>query len=113
MSTQANGHVESFNGRLFDECLNANWFTSLQDARSKIEPWRRAYNEQRTHSALNYRTPAEFARASGALSFPLLGANTAERKRHQGFPPAADAGLDTAPVLLKSSIISGKESFGC
>ena len=108
-----NGHVESFNGRLRDECLNANWFTSLQDARSKLEDWRRDYNEQRPHSALNYRTPAEFARAAGALSFPLLDADSAERKRHQGFPSAAGAGLDTAPVLLKSSLISGKESFGC
>ena len=108
-----NGHVESFHGRLRDECLNANWFTSLPDARSKIEAWRRDYNEQRPHSALQYRTPTEFARASGALSFPLLDADTAERKRHQGFPSAAGAGLDTAPVLLKSSLISGKESFGC
>ena len=108
-----NGHIESFNGRLRDECLNANWFTSLQDARWKIEVWRRDYNEQRPHSALQYRTPAEFARASGALSFPLSGADTAERKRHPGFPSAAAAGLDTAPVLLKETEISGKESFGC
>ena len=96
-----NGHVESFNGRLRDECLNASWFTSLPDARRKIEAWRRDYNEQRPHSALQYRTPAEFAQASGALSFPLLAADTAERKRRQGFPAAAGAGLDTAPVLLR------------
>lgn len=108
-----NGHVESFNGRLRDECLNANWFTSLQDARGKIEAWRRDYNEGRPHSALNYQTPAEFARAWGALSFPLPNADTAERKRCQGFPSAADAGLDTAPILLKNPHTSGKESFGC
>jgi putative transposase len=49
-----NAYIESFNGRLRDECLNANWFTSLSDARRKIETWRRDYNEQRPHSSLNY-----------------------------------------------------------
>ena len=39
-----NAYVESFNGRLRDECLNANWFTSLSDARRKIETWRQDYN---------------------------------------------------------------------
>ena len=57
-----NAFVESFNGRLRDECLNANWFTSLSDARRKIEDWRQDYNQQRPHSALNYLPPAEFAR---------------------------------------------------
>jgi putative transposase len=57
-----NAYIESFNGRLRDECLNANWFTSLRDARRKIETWRRDYNEQRPHSSLNYLPPAEFAR---------------------------------------------------
>ncbi len=108
-----NGHVESFNGRLRDECLNANWFTSLHDARRKIEAWRRDYNEQRPHSALQYRTPAEFARASGALCFPLQNARNAERKRSQGFPSAAEAGLDTAPVLQAKPNMSEKESYGC
>jgi putative transposase len=56
-----NGYIESFNGRLRDECLNANWFATLADAREKIEAWRREYNEERPHSSLNYRTPREFA----------------------------------------------------
>ena len=43
---------------------NANWFTSLSDARRKIETWRRDYNEQRPHSSLNYLPPAEFARTA-------------------------------------------------
>ena len=55
-----NGHIESFNGRFRDECLNANWFTSLADARQRIEAWRRDYNEVRPHSALGYRPPVEF-----------------------------------------------------
>ena len=56
--------VESFNGRLRDECLNANWFLSLADARSKIERWRRHYNESRPHTALGWLTPQEFALAA-------------------------------------------------
>ena len=57
-----NAYAESFNGRLRDECLNANWFTSLSDARRKIETWRQDYNQQRPHSSLDYLAPAEFAR---------------------------------------------------
>jgi putative transposase len=56
-----NAYVESFNGRLRDECLNANWFTGLRDARRKIETWRQDYNQQRPHSSLNYLPPTEFA----------------------------------------------------
>ena len=56
-----NGYVESFNGRLRDECLNANWFATLTDARQKIEDWRHDYNEQRPHSSLDYCAPREFA----------------------------------------------------
>lgn len=57
-----NANVESFNGRLRQECLNASWFMSLNDAKDKIEAWRRYYNESRPHSALDWSTPAEFAR---------------------------------------------------
>jgi len=60
-----NAFVESFNGKLRDECLNQNWFTSLDDARRKIENWRWDYNHQRPHSALNNLTPVEFAAAQG------------------------------------------------
>src|SRR5882757_8777495 len=52
--------VESFNGRLRDECLNTNWFLSLDDARRKIEAWREHYNESRPHTSLNYVPPSEF-----------------------------------------------------
>jgi putative transposase len=63
-----NGHVESFNGRLRDECLNANWFLNLADARRKIEAWRREYNTERPHSSLAYRTPKEYAKACSGLT---------------------------------------------
>lgn len=56
-----NAFIESFNGRFRDECLNDHWFTSLAEARILISAWRRDYNQQRPHSALDYQTPAEFA----------------------------------------------------
>lgn len=59
---QQNGYVESFNGKLRDECLNVNWFENLWDARQKISAWRVEYNEERPHSSLGYQTPAAFAR---------------------------------------------------
>jgi putative transposase len=55
-----NGHVESFNGRLRDECLNTELFFSLADAREKLERWRQDYNQSRPHSALGDLTPEEF-----------------------------------------------------
>lgn len=58
-----NAHVESFTGRLREECLNLHWFWNLWDARKKIALWRNEYNEQRPHSSLGYRTPAEFRAA--------------------------------------------------
>ena len=59
-----NGRVESFNGRLRDECLNANWFPTMNEAKRKIEAWREEYNRERPHSSLGYRTPEEFARGA-------------------------------------------------
>jgi putative transposase len=56
-----NGYIESFNGRLRDECLNVEVFFTLADARRKLHLWRRDYNLYRPHSALDDRTPAEFA----------------------------------------------------
>ncbi|MGH8055660.1 MAG: IS3 family transposase [Candidatus Entotheonellia bacterium] len=55
-----NAVIESFNGRFRDECLNANVFVSLHDARQKIEAWRIDYNEHRPHSSLGNLTPREF-----------------------------------------------------
>lgn len=55
-----NAYIESFNGRLRDECLNQSWFVNLADARRTIEAWRLEYNGARPHSSLADRTPAEF-----------------------------------------------------
>ncbi len=56
-----NAYIESFNGRLRDECLNGEVFFSLADAREKLERWRRDYNQRRPHSALGDQTPEEYA----------------------------------------------------
>jgi putative transposase len=58
---QQNGFVESFNGRLRDECLNEHLFVSLAHARQIIEEWRMDYNTNRPHSSLKGLTPSEFA----------------------------------------------------
>jgi putative transposase len=60
-----NAFVESFNGRLRDECLNETLFTSLAQARAILEAWRRDYNTVRPHSKLGGRTPAEIAGQRG------------------------------------------------
>ena len=57
-----NAFIESFNGRLRDECLNTNWFYGLEDARETITEWLEDYNERRPHSSLDGLTPAEYER---------------------------------------------------
>ncbi len=57
-----NAFVESFNGRMRDECLNENVFMDVREAKSIIEEWRNDYNLNRPHSSLNYLTPEEFRR---------------------------------------------------
>jgi putative transposase len=56
-----NGYVESFNGKLRDECLNGELFLNLTETRYVVDRWRLDYNHHRPHSMLNWTTPAEFA----------------------------------------------------
>lgn len=58
-----NAFCESFNGKLRDECLNANWFPSLADAQRAIEQRRHEYNEERPRKNLGRRTPNEFTKS--------------------------------------------------
>lgn len=58
-----NPFVESFNGKMRDECLNIHWFADVIEARSMIEDWRKDYTQVRPHSSLGNRTPSEFAAA--------------------------------------------------
>jgi putative transposase len=63
-----NAFVESFNGSFRDECLNAHWFTSLDDARTVIAAWRDDYNSQRPHSALDDLAPMQYVQRLMAWS---------------------------------------------
>jgi putative transposase len=62
-----NAFIESFNGTCRDDCLNQELFVDVADGQHKIERWRRQYNEERPHSALGNRTPAEFGREARGL----------------------------------------------
>lgn len=75
-----NAYIESFNGSFRDECLNVNWFLSLEDAKEKIESWRRDYNEWRPHSSLDNLSPRQYLEGqtnitsnSTVLAGPVLG----------------------------------------
>lgn len=61
-----NAFIDSFNGKLRAECLNAHWFMSLDDARRKCEAWRRDYNEERPHSSIGNKVPIELVNRSAA-----------------------------------------------
>ena len=75
-----NARVESFHGRLREECLTVSWFQDLFDARWKTAAWRVEYHEERPHGSLGYRTPKEFATAQAAAFY------TAEREAGAQMP---------------------------
>src|ERR1700691_5497026 len=93
-----NARVESFHGRLREECLNLSWFQNLFDARRKIAAWRTEYNEERPHSSLGYKTPKEFAAAQttsygkDACQKRASSENAEERVSHFPTAPAAATG---------------------
>jgi putative transposase len=64
--------AESFNGKFRTECLNANWFMSLDDARSKCEAWRRDYHEVRPHSAIGNKVPIRLHLPAGNPGQPAV-----------------------------------------
>jgi putative transposase len=67
-----NARIESFHGRMREECLAVSWFQNLFDARRKITAWRKEYNEERPHSSLGYKTPNEFAQAQAAVFYTAV-----------------------------------------
>ena len=97
MPTQ-NAHVESFHGRLRDECLNVSWFWNLFDARRKVAAWRIEYNCERPHSALGYLTPAEFV---GRAASPSGVSNITRPDLGQGFPCGSAVAVAPAPALTQ------------
>jgi putative transposase len=66
-----NGYVESFNGRLRDELLNGEIFTTLREAQIVIESWRQYYNRVRPHSSLGYKLPVAWPASLAVESAPL------------------------------------------
>ncbi len=91
-----NGHVESFNGRLRDECLNLHAFSRMSQARLIIGEWRRHYNVERPHSALGNLAPRDFI---ARLSFAPKQTDTAESPTTQGNPAGAlPRGLDSPAI---------------
>ena len=89
-----NARIESFNGRLREECLNLSWFQNLFDARRKIAAWRIEYDEERPHSSLGYKTPKEFALAEFAA-----GVSAAESGSVTLTPPLSAAPSDAKNVV--------------
>ncbi len=88
-----NAMIESFNGSFRDECLNVNWFLSMEDAREKIEKWRMDYNEFRPHSSLGDLTPRQFvdtykrslkSQKTPFLAGPVLGCGSLGRALVRG-----------------------------
>jgi putative transposase len=65
-----NAFIEAFNGRFRAECLNTHWFLTLDDARSKLEDWRRYYNEERPHGSIGQRPPIMLHHHDGDPSPP-------------------------------------------
>ena len=102
-----NGFIESFNGRLRDECLNVSWFTTLTEAQKQLAGWQDHYNQRRPHSALNDQTPADFAAAFDAR-FALSISSTAIVPLCQGFTSSAHAALDKAVRSPKTNHYEGE-----
>jgi putative transposase len=100
-----NAHVESFNGRLREECLNVSWFRNLFDARRRIESWRGHYNTDRPHSSLGYRTPEEFAALSRAAGYCIAevgqGASNADPLPHTPIPAQTGVEIDESCRMLR------------
>lgn len=91
-----NGHNESFNGRFRDECLNANWFQNVEDARRTITAWKEDYNQFRPHSALAYRSPAEFAAQFEASAKAASGIVATPNSVSAVLASASNCGITTA-----------------
>lgn len=99
-----NGHAESFNGRLRDECLNMHSFLDIEDAARKICAWWREYNCERPHSALKGQTPIAFAKSCGVTAFASHILNTAGTQRRQGNPAGALRATLTPPRSCRKNL---------
>ena len=105
-----NGFIESFNGRLRDECLNVEWFTSLENAKQQLADWRNHYNHSRPHSAIGDRAPAQFAglHTSKPERFALSNPDKPNGSLRQGFASPAIAALDPDRRLAEDAYDQGE-----
>ena len=99
-----NARIESFHGRLREECLNVNWFQNLFDAKRKIAEWRREYNEERPHSSLGYLTPNQFAARNAKASYGNDGDKTALENAS-----AFASGVSHIPTAPAAGILETKQ----
>lgn len=95
-----NAFVESFNGTLRDEGLNAHWFTSLTDAKEQIEQCRMEYNESRPHGALGEMSPAEYVRQLN------LRPQLTDQRRRLTLPFALETGAAQTRAFLGANLPS-------
>jgi|TARA_B100001971_G_scaffold142562_1_gene131737 transposase InsO family protein len=95
-----NGFVESFNGRMRDELLNETLFHGLDHARALIADWVEDYNTERPHSALEYRTPAAYAKTLP----PASDRNAARRmgSAQRSLAPPAPTGVSNKRTLVQT-----------
>ena len=96
-----NGFIESFNGRLRDECLNVELFDSISDAAAKLEAWRQDFNEHRPHSSLGHQAPSSFLAANVGGPSSSWGEGRQDRDGVKG-PLRRPAALDPVPILPDS-----------
>jgi putative transposase len=99
-----NARVESFHGRLREECLQVSWFQNLFDAKKKIAVWQKDYNEERPHSSLGYRTPKEFAAQAAGFYTAERGArdsNAVPCPSRSPIPAQTGEGTDDFCSILK------------
>jgi hypothetical protein len=94
-----NAYIESFNGRLRDECLNEHWFTSVAHAQIVIETWRREYNEERPKKGLGGLTPAAYAKQLMKETSKVTAGLQADRYSRRGDVSAATPPVSTAVLL--------------
>ena len=104
-----NAFIESFNGRLRDECLNVHVFASTSEAQQVLDAWRRDYNQVRPHSALQDRTPAEM----GALWVDSRDARESTAVREDGIETEITGPFVTISPVLNSrdGSVNGGPSF--
>ncbi len=105
-----NAFIESFNGKLRDECLNETLFSSLAEAREMLEAWQEDYNSQRPHSALGNLTPKEFAEKTMMDKLATSGHQTKPKGSPGG---GGNLGLRSTCILLKTHATKHRSNKNC